>query len=148
MLLGTTVSGGYQYRTVKFAQLIQYIPSISLWNPVASIIVASCILPIQSTQTSLREGVGGNNNNFTGSGNNSNLLLAITAFAIAVDGNKQYRPMIVYNPSTEYRVIDMNAATNLNRVAITVYWEDSFGNIHAFELHLGRSANVNLLFRR
>ncbi|MFM7977909.1 MAG: hypothetical protein ACKPKO_01225 [Candidatus Fonsibacter sp.] len=42
------------------------------------------------------------NNSFTGSGNNSNLLPAITEFTIAVDGNNQFRPMVVYNPSAEY----------------------------------------------
>ena len=146
MLPGTTVSGDNQYRTVTCTQRTQYIPSISLWKPVVSIIVAAWLLPIQSTQTSLPEGVGSNNNYFTGSGNNSNLLSTITAFTIAVDGNNQYIPMIVYNPSTEYRLTDKNSTTELNRVAIIVYWEDTFGNVHPFELHPGRSASVNLLF--
>ncbi|MFM7986978.1 MAG: phage major capsid domain-containing protein, partial [Candidatus Fonsibacter sp.] len=37
---------------------------------------------------------------------------------------------------------------NLNRVDIVVYWKDTFGNIHPFELHPGCSANVKLMFRR
>ena len=122
--------------------------SIALWNPVASIICASSLLLIQSTQTSLPKDVGHNNNNSTGSGNNYNLLSAITYFTIAVDGNSQYRPMVVYNPATEYRLIDMHSSMNLNRIDIIVYWKDNFGNIHPFELHLGCSANVKILFRR
>ncbi|MFM7980057.1 MAG: hypothetical protein ACKPKO_12145 [Candidatus Fonsibacter sp.] len=27
-----------------------------------------------------------------------------------MDGNNQYRPMVVYNPSAEYRLIDMNSS--------------------------------------
>ena len=65
--------------------------------------------------------VGNSNNNFTGSGNNANLLLTITDFSIAVEGNSQYRPMTIYNPSAEYRLIDMNSAINLNRIDIIVY---------------------------
>ena len=126
----------------------QEVSSIALWNPVASIIFASSLLPIQATQTSLPKDVGKNNNNFTGSGNNSNLLSAITDFTIAVDGNNQYRPMIVYNPAAEYRLIDMCSSMNLNRIDIIVYWKDTFGNIHPFELHPGCSANVKILFRR
>ncbi|MFM7983984.1 MAG: hypothetical protein ACKPKO_32135, partial [Candidatus Fonsibacter sp.] len=54
--------------------------------------------------------------NFTGSGNNSNILSTITDFTIAVDGNNQYRPMVVYNPSAEYRLIDMNSSMILHRI--------------------------------
>jgi hypothetical protein len=92
--------------------------------------------------------VGDIDNNFTEIGNNSNLLNAISDFSIAVDGNNQYRPMVVYNPAAEYRLIDMHSSMNLNRVDIVVYWKDTFGNIHPFELHPGCSANVKLMFRR
>ncbi|MFM7983520.1 MAG: hypothetical protein ACKPKO_29760, partial [Candidatus Fonsibacter sp.] len=51
---------------------------------------------------------------FSGTGNNSNLLPTITDFTIAVDGNNQY------NPSAEYRLIDMHSAMNLNRIDIIV----------------------------
>ena len=142
------INGDYQFKVVKFVQMYQEVSSIALWNPVASIIFASSLLPIQSTQTSLPKNVRNNNNNFTGSGNNSNLLQSITDFSIAVDGNNQYRPMVVYNPAAEYRLIDMHSSMNLNRIDIIVYWKDTFGNIHPFELHPGCAANVKLLFRR
>ena len=50
--------------------------------------------------------------------------------------------------AAEYRRIDMHSCMNLNRVDIVVYWKDTFGNIHPFELHPGCSANVKLMFRR
>jgi len=136
------------YKKVNFVQMSQEVSSIALWNPIASIIFASSLLPIQATQTSLPKDVGNSNNNFTGNGNNSNLLSAITDFTIAVDGNNQYRPMIVYNPAAEYRLIDMHSAMNLNKIDIIVYWKDTFGNIHPFELRPGCSANVKILFKR
>ena len=75
----------YQSRTVTFVIMSQEVSSIALWNPVAPTIVASSLLPIQSTQISLPKDVGNNNNNnnFTSSGNNSNLLSRITDFTIA-----------------------------------------------------------------
>ncbi|MFM7988328.1 MAG: hypothetical protein ACKPKO_54355, partial [Candidatus Fonsibacter sp.] len=118
---------------MKIIKMSQEVYSIALWNPVASIIFASSLLPIQSKQTSLPKDVGKNNNNFTGIGNNSNLLSTITDLTIAADGNNQYRPMAVSNPSAEYRLIDMHSAMNLNRIDIIVYWKDTFGNIHPFE---------------
>ncbi|MFM7979810.1 MAG: hypothetical protein ACKPKO_10880, partial [Candidatus Fonsibacter sp.] len=68
-------------------------------------------------------------------------------FTISVTGNNQYRPMIVYILSAEYRLIDMHSAMNVNRIYIIVYWKDAFGNTHPFELHPGCSANVKLVFR-
>jgi len=82
-------------KKVNYVQMSQEISSIALWNPVASIIFASSLLPIHSTQTSLPKNVGDINNNFTEIGNNSNLLNAISDVSIAVDGNNQYRPMVV-----------------------------------------------------
>ncbi|MFM7988563.1 MAG: phage minor capsid protein, partial [Candidatus Fonsibacter sp.] len=113
----------FELKKFDFVMIQQEISSIALWNPVASIIFASSLLPIQSTQTSLPNDVGSSNNSFTGSGNNSNLLPAISDFTIAVDGNNQFRPMVVYNPSAEYRLVDMHSVMNLNRIDIIVYWK-------------------------
>ena len=96
-----------ELKKFDFVMIQREISNIALWNPVASIIFASSLRPIQSTQRSLPKDVGNSNNNFTGSGNNANLLLTITDFSIAVEGNSQYRPMTIYNPSAEYRLIDM-----------------------------------------
>ena len=126
----------------------QEISSIALWNPIASIVFSSSILPIQSTKTYLPKEVGNSDTNFSGNGNNSNFLNIITDFSIAVDGGNQYRPMLVYNPTAEYRLIDMHSSMNLNKIDIIVYWKDTFGKLHPFELHPGCAANVKILFRR
>ena len=129
-----------------FVQMFQEVSSIALWSPVASVIFASSLLPLTTTQTSLPRNVGSNEDAFANVGNNLNRLSAISDFAIAVDGNNQYRPMMIYNPGAEYRLIDMNSYMNLNRIDIIVYWKDTFGNIHPFELQPGRAANVNIMF--
>ncbi|MFM7981781.1 MAG: hypothetical protein ACKPKO_20935, partial [Candidatus Fonsibacter sp.] len=92
--------------------------------PVYAIIFASALLPIKTSQTSLPGIIGSNKNASSNVGNNSNLL------------------------SAEYRLIDMNSYMNLNRVDIIVYWKDTFGNIHPFELIPGNAASVKIMFRR
>ena len=69
-------------------------------------------------------------------------------FAIAVDANSQYRPMVEYNPGAEYRLIDMNSTTNLNRLDVIVYWKDRFGGLRPFELQPRCAASMKLVFRR
>jgi hypothetical protein len=133
---------------LDYVQMYQEVSSIAIWNPVSALIFASSLLPIKTTQTSLPRSIGSNENAFSSVGNNSNMLSAISDFAIAVDGNNQYRPMVIYNPSPEYRLIDMNSYMNLNRVDIIVYWKNTFGNIHPFELSPGNSASVKIMFRR
>ena len=142
------VNESVTFEPFNYVQMYQEVSSIALWNPVSSLIFATSLLPVKTTQTSLPRSIGSNENAFSNVGNNSNMLSAISDFAIAVDGNNQYRPMVIYNPSPEYRLIDMNSYMNLNRVDIIVYWKDTFGNIHPFELSPGNSASVKLMFRR
>ena len=134
--------------SVDMLQAHQEMTSIALWNPVASIIFASSLLPIVPTQTSAPRDIGSQSNNLISGGNNSNLLPILSDFSIAVDSNNQYRPMVEYNPGAEYRLIDMNSTTNLNRIDIIVYWKDRFGGIHPFQLQPGCAASVKIMFRR
>jgi hypothetical protein len=133
---------------IYMLQAYQETTSIALWNPVASIVFASSLLPIIPTQTSAPKDIGSQSNNLLSGGNNSNLLPILSDFSIAVDGNNQYRPMVEYNPGAEYRLIDMNSTTNLNRLDIIVYWKDRFGGLHPFQLQPGCAASVKLMFRR
>ena len=64
-------------KKVSYVQMQQKVSSIALWNPVASIVFASALLPVNPTQTSMPKDVSNINNNFTDSGNNSNLLSTI-----------------------------------------------------------------------
>jgi hypothetical protein len=134
--------------SVDILQAHQEMTSIALWNPVASIVFASSLLPIIPTQTSAPKDIGNQSNNLISGGNNSNLLPILSDFSIAVDSNNQYRPMVEYNPGAEYRLIDMNSTTNLNRLDIIVYWKDRFGGLHPFQLQPGCAASVKLMFRR
>jgi hypothetical protein len=129
-------------------EAIQEMTSIALWNPVASIVFSSSLLPIISTQTSVPRDLGGNSNAFLSGGNNANLLPILSDFSIAVDSANQYRPMIEYNPGAEYRLIDMNSTTNLSRIDIIVYWKDRAGNLYPFLLQPGCAASVKIMFRR
>jgi hypothetical protein len=59
----------------------------------------------------------------------------------------QYRPTIDYNPGTEYRLLDMNSLTNLNRVDINVYWKTQYGEYIPFKLEAGCTSHIKIMFR-
>ena len=131
-----------------FVQCIQETSSVATWNPIASIVFASTMLPTLPTQTSMPKEIGQSNNNLISGGNNSNLMNVLSDFAIAVSPSNEYRPIIEYVPQSEYRLLDMNSCMNLNRVDVQVYWKDHFGVLHPLLLRPGCSAHVKLLFRR
>ena len=128
--------------------LNQEMTSIALWNPVASIVFSTSLLPIIQTQTTTPKDIGSQSSNLISGGNNSNLLPILSDFSIAVDGGNQYRPMIEYNPGAEYRLLDMNSTANLSRLDIIVYWKDRFGGLHPIQLQPGCAASVKIMFRR
>ena len=134
---------------VNYVNTYQEISSIAMWNPIASIVFATSLLPIQPTQTSSPEDIGTSKNNLSdGGGNNANLTNILSDFVIPVSASNQYRPVIDYSPSSEYRLIDMNSCMNMNRVDVMVYWKDHFGNLNPMVLPPGCAAHVKLLFRR
>jgi len=132
--------------TIEMIYIMQEMSSIALWNPVASIVFASSLLPIVPTQTSVPRDVGGQH--LISSGNNSNFLPILSDFSIAVGPDNQYRPSVEYNPGAEYRLLDLNSCANLSRLDIIVYWKDRSGALHPFELQPGCAASVKLMFRR
>ena len=129
-------------------QTIQEISSIAMWNPIASIVFCTGMLPIFPTNTSLPLTYGDTNNeNLSSNGNNSNLTNIISDFEIPVTDSNQYRPIIVYNPSSEYRLIDMHSALNLNKTDISVFWKTQFGEYIPLRLQPGCAAHIKLMFR-
>ena len=122
--------------------------SMAIWNPIASIVFCTGMLPIISSNTSLPITYGDtSSNNLASNGNNSNLTNIVSDFEIAVSETNQYRPVIVYNPSAEYRLVDMNASLNLNKVDISVFWKTHWGEYKPLRLQPGCAAHLKLMFR-
>jgi hypothetical protein len=134
--------------TYTFIQSQQEICSISLWNPVASIVFCSSLLPVVPTQTAKPNVISNQTNNFSSGGDNSNLTNILSDFEIAVDASNQYRPFILYAPGAEYRLIDLFSGNDLNRLNIQVFWKDHFGNLNPLFVPPGCAARMKLMFRR
>ena len=85
--------------------------------------------------------------NFTSSGNNSNLTNITTDFEIPMSETKQCRPVIYYNPSSEYRLVDTRSIINMSMLDITVFWKTPYGEYIPLKLQPGCAAHIKLLFR-
>ena len=118
-----------------------------MWNPISSIVFTSSLLPIVPTQTAKPKVYDSLTNNLATDGQ-PNIASIITDFEIAIDKDNQYRADICYSPAAEYRLIDMHTSYSLNKIDISVFWKNEFGNLNPIYLNSGCSANVKLLFRK
>lgn len=125
-------------------ETIQEYSTVSLWTPVASIVFCSNTLPIVSNQLSSPllyiNGVVLNN-----SSNNANISQIITDF-VSDDGI--YKPNIVYQPTAQYRLVELLGNRPIYTLDITIFWKDRQGQFNPFRLSAGSSATIKFLFTR
>ena len=134
-------------RPVPAVMVLQEISTVAIWNPIASIVFCTSLIPIQPSNTSPPKLFGDNNTNLVSSGNNSNLTNILTDFEISVTETNQYRPFISYTPQSEYRLIDMNSITNLNKIDLLAFWKTHYGELIPLKLPPGCAAHMKILFR-
>lgn len=129
---------------VIFTQMFQEFSTIDTWSPVASIVFTSNTIPIISNQLSAPL-VFNNGQSSSGIGNNANFAQIITDMTT----NQQvFKPNVLYNPTAEYRRIDMTGNMPLTNIDINVYWRDKLGQLNPFLLASGATASVKFLFER
>jgi hypothetical protein len=127
-----------------WTQMFQEFSTIDTWSPVASIVFTSNTIPIISNQLSAPL-VFNNGQSSSGIGNNANFAQIITDMTT----NQQvFKPNVLYNPTAEYRRIDMTGNTPLTNIDINVYWRDKLGQLIPFTLASGATASVKFLFER
>ena len=123
-------------------QIPQEYSTISLWNPVTSIVFCSNTLPIVSNQVSAPL-LYNNGIVIQSGGNNANISQIITDFVA-----DNYLSSIIYLPSAQYRYIEMFGNRPLYTVDIVVYWKDRYGALNPFLLSSGSSATIKFLFTK
>lgn len=128
-------------------QITEEISSISIWNPISSIVFTSG-LPIVATQTCKPKMYSSKSTNYRNTGEPV-VSSILSDFEVSVSVGNDYRDIIHYTPEAEYRMIDMYPTYNLNKIDLSVYWKNKHtGELTPFYLMGGCSASVKLMFRR
>jgi hypothetical protein len=135
----TTSIGG-----VSMVQVSQEQSSIALWNPIKSIVFTTSLLPVEPCMI----GVPNEQSHRLASvGNNSNFINVLTDFVVPVSPTNGYNPCIDYNPTSEYRLIDLRGTSPLNALDVSVYWKTHNNQLVPFYLHSNCSAHIKIMFR-
>jgi hypothetical protein len=121
----------------------QEFSTISNISPVSSIVFSSSTIPIVPNQ--LSNPIITVNNQSVINGNNSNFLPIITDISV---NDQFYKPNIIYNPSAQYRYVDLSSSQPINNVDIKCWWKDKSGVFHPLYLYSGMSASLKILFEK
>ena len=61
--------------------------------------------------------------------------------------NKSNSQYLLYNPTAEFRMIDMTTDVNLTRVQFNVYWRDNSGQLFPLYIPAGGTIIVKFMWR-
>ena len=129
----------------------EYSP-VPMWNPVSSLIFSTSFLPVQMSLTTNPNVYGSNNYDETyangANGNNSQITTMISDIQVPLTTGSEYKPTVLYAPSNEYRLIDLNGNVALKQAAFSISWKTKFGEVIPFYLGSLCGANLKIMFRR
>lgn len=125
-------------------QVYQEFSTISLWTPVTSIVFTSNTLPVVTNQLSAPL-LFFDGSQFVGGGNNSNVSQVITDF---IANDAIYKPSLIYEPSAQYRLVDLVGNRPLYTFDLNVYYKNRVGELIPFRLSSGSTATIKILFSR
>ena len=134
-------STNYTYDNLYLRQA-QEISTIDTWSPVSSIVFTTNTLPIVINQSSAKATIGTEEFSQVVS---SGFDLIITDLQTNQQGS---RPNVLYNPTAEYRRIDMSGNLPIQIIDISVKWRARTGQIMDFYLPRGGSCSLKILFER
>jgi hypothetical protein len=119
------------------------ISGCNLWSPVASIVFTTSLIPVVSNQ--LSSPIIYEDGKITNVNPSANFAQVITDF---IAGDQGMRPNILYNPTAEYRRIQLYGNSPLTNFDISVFWKSKYGEFIPFLLPPGASASIKILFEK
>jgi hypothetical protein len=139
--LSPTTSTTYTYSN-QFLEISQELSTIDTWSPVNGIVFTTNTLPIVANQFNSNSVINSDRPSFV---TGEQYALIITD----LQSNEQgYKPNLLYNPTAEYRRIDMTGNRGLTNIDIRVFWRAKTGQLIPFKLSSGISASIKILFQK
>jgi len=120
----------------------QNFPSISIWNPVVSLVFVARYLNVIRTLEAKPFIYGYDPN--PPNANNASVSNVLLEIPISSSAN----PSIYYEPSAEFVLTNLMGLVESYDLQIDVFWKDSYCNLNIFYLDIGSSLNLKLLFRK
>ena len=114
-------------------------------SPIQSLVFNTSLLPILPQLIGIPRILRDNNSS---TGQNDNISNEITDLVVNVSRGDEYFPAVLYLPTAEYRLIDLNGNAPIGAVQISVQWKDIYGIYHDFYLQNNCNCSLKIMFRR
>jgi hypothetical protein len=115
--------------------------AMEYWLSLRKIVLLSNKIPINPEIVPAYSSTGSQTGQF-------NTLPIITDFVPNIETSAQSRSVAVYNPSAQYRLIDLIKNTQLYDLDLKLMWSDKLGNLFPIFIEIGQQASVKLAFLR
>ncbi len=108
------------------------------WNNVRGIALLSSSIPVADESTSGGTDVNGAPLSYK----------VLTDFIINSETGPSARSDISYNPTAEFRYVDLVSSTPLRNIDISIYWVSKLGTLYPLFLQPYSSASIKILFKK
>lgn len=112
-------------------------PIIQYWSSLRKILITTGTIPIAF------ENVPSNNNT-----DSAVSLPILTDYVIPLEHAGDGRTIAYYNPTSQYRLIDMLTDSPLYKINVKVYWEDIYTNRYPLTIGINQNASIKMGFFR
>jgi hypothetical protein len=117
--------------------------TIDLWFSLRRLIVTTDTIPINTEYVPTQ-----NPNQFgANTGINSSLPI-ITDFIPQLTFANEARSIAYYNPTSQYRLVDLVSEAPIRRLNFRIYWEDKFGNLFPLLISIFQQVSMKIAFIR
>jgi hypothetical protein len=129
-------------------KMVQEYTTLPLWSPVKSIIFTGSLIhtvaELQATPVIYQNG----SQNINQGKPNTEILPIIVEHIVTQTAGTESKPYVLYEPTGEYRLVDLYGETPVYGFQFNVFWKDNFGNLVPFNLVAGMVATLKVLFRK
>lgn len=142
---GTAVGGitNPKFDAFKMAQSYSTGP---IMCPIESLIFTTSLLPVLPSLLGVPALFSGNSG--VTNQDNNNIINTVTDLVVNLTTGSEYLPNVIYEPTAEYRMLDLQSNAPLTSIQISVVWKDIFGQVHDFYIQNGCQASLKVMFRK
>jgi len=125
----------------SFLQISQEYVATQYWISLRKLVILSSSLPTRKEVVPVINEDGSQTGQYAGQS-------ILTDFVPPVEYLSQVRTISYYNPTSQYRLVDIPNSGPLSNIDISVYWQDKLGNLYPIYLSVYQQASFKIGFFR
>jgi hypothetical protein len=136
LVMGYAFPGDTITQPPSYYLYTQIYPAMAFWSASSKLFFTTGSIPVNEEYLP----------SLTNGQTNSNQIPILTDFVLDLSSSTNNRDVAYYVPTSQYRLVDLNAGTPINTIDIQVYWQDQYLNYWPLNINAGQQANIKIAF--